>query len=139
MRRTVLAPAIAALAALALAGCSISVTANEESGDAVASAEASAEATPDASDEAFIDQQTYDFCVLEAKGALELIGVLGDAADQAITDGIAASISSQQMDAAQAETCKQAWIATLTENGITYNDPAGTSGGASPAASASAG
>jgi hypothetical protein len=138
MRRRVLSLGVATLAVVTLAGCSVSITANPDSSDDVATAEASVSATPDASDAAFIDQQTYDFCVLEAKGALELIGVLGDAADQAITDGIAASISSQQMDAAQGETCKKAWLATLAENGITYHDPDG-GGAASPAASSSAG
>lgn len=126
------------VAGFALSACSVSITANEESGlEEETAASASAVPTPDASEQAAIDEEIYGFCVLEAKGSVELFSILGDAASDAITDGIAQSIEQQGMNEVQAASCTKAWIETMAENGITYVDPGtgAASGAASPAAS----
>lgn len=143
MRRTALALLLAS-GAVALSGCSISVTANEGPTDEVMASDgtdvaASEEPAPDASEQVEIDQEIYDFCALEATGSLDFIALLGDDADIAITDGIQQSIDQQELTGAQAESCTQAWIQTLADNGVTYTGgPAAGSAEPSPAASPAA-
>jgi hypothetical protein len=136
MRRTAFA-LLLATGALALSACSISISANNdtdgvESGGAVVSAEP----TPNASEQAGIDQDFYDFCTTEAKNNVDFIVDLGDLAGPMITDGIAQSISQQQLSGVQAASCKQAWIDVMAAAGIVYDDPdAGAPDTASTAAS----
>lgn len=146
MARTALRTAIAmSICTLALGACSVTVTSNDSvDAQATASPEASAQASPDASEAAAIDADIYNFCRLEAEGSLDFILILGDQANDGITDGIAESISQQELTGLQAESCKKAWIETLAASSITYVDPesgesASTAPAASPAASPAAG
>lgn len=96
---------------------------------------ASADPVSEASQAAIIDEEYYSFCKLEAQNNVELVAEMGDMANEMISDGISESIAGQALEGAQAEACKEAWIETMAENGITYVDPGTASPEASPAAS----
>ncbi len=143
MRRTALALLLASVA-IALSACSVSISANADSGGGESGgAVATEEAAPNASEQAGIDQEFYDFCATEATNNVDFITELGDLSGPMITDGIAQSISQQELTGAQADSCRQAWIDVMAAAGIVYVDPAGGSSspastGASNAASPSA-
>lgn len=130
-----------ALGALALSGCSVSITADGTAGSS-SPLDPSAAASAAAS-QAAVDSQDYvTFCGLEAKGSLDFLSVLGDGAGDAIKDGISQSISQQGLTGKDAEACTQAWVDTLKGYGLTYDPVANTISGtltvpdsASPAAS----
>ncbi len=139
MRR--LAPAVLALAlalptALIMSACTVSITADEpapgeeivvdENGDEVFATD---EATPDASEQAEIDQEFYDFCVIEAQNNVDFVGTMGDLASLMIADGMQQSIDQQGMNETQAESCRQAWIDVMAEAGIDFVDPNGAAAG----------
>ncbi len=120
MRRMLLVPVIFA-GALSLAACSVSISGNEPV------VEASTAASTSASDAAVMNSDFIEFCNLEAKGSLDLIGTLGnDSGASLVADGIAQSIAQQNMTGADADACAQAWIDTLAKNGLTYDPQAKT-------------
>jgi hypothetical protein len=120
MRRMLLVPVIVA-GAFSLGACSVSISANETI------SEPSAEASPNASDSAVINSDFIEFCSLEAKGSLDLIGTLGnDSGASLVADGIEQSIAQQNMTGADAEACAKSWIDTLAKNGLTYDTAAKT-------------
>ena len=86
-------------------------------------------------EQAGIDEEFYNFCKTEAQNNVDFIADLGDMASDMITDGISQSISQQQLEGVQAESCKQAWIDVMAEAGVVYVDPEGGTGAASSAAS----
>jgi hypothetical protein len=147
MRRPAFALLLAS-GAICLSACSVSITANDDSaGEESGAAVASQEAAPNASEQAGIDQEFYDFCTTEATNNVDFISGLGDLASPMITDGMTQSIAQQQLTGVQAESCKQAWIDVMAAAGVVYVDPAGgsssqpsagTSPSASPAPSAEA-
>ena len=113
------------VAALSLAACTVSITAN----DTAAPSDAG-EPSIDASQSAAIADTLSNFCALEAKGALDFIAIAG--AD-GVKDGIDQSIKNQKLTGPQADACVKAWVDTLKSYGYTYDPVANTISGSQTA------